>query len=268
MAVALKSPKTTEKQWQAYVKSLEQGGPKSPKMEALRPFMGARGGILKRNTRSNKQREAFNAAVKDIQKTYGRKTKAPFSKAEKQKQTAARNAVKKHQKQQHKKQTGKPLTKTAKKIAKEAEDKYSKMLDILTAGSQQLLSAKVRYEIYKQMDAEGFSEEDIKVFIEKLLETLQDIPEEAKELTKQDDYIQTLMQLAEFSGSEKEDFNTMFYALTSVEADEQEDIKEAIRYWEENSNGMSFAQFWGELEMYNDKGNPDNWEEILNNEED
>lgn len=266
MAVALKSPKTTEKQWRAYVKSLEQGGPKSPKMEALRPFMGARGTILKRNTRSNKQREAFNAAVKDIQKTYGRKTKEPFSKAEKQKQTAARNAVKKHQRKQHKKQTGKPLTKTAKKIAEDAANKYSKMLDILTEGSQQLLSAKVRYEIYKQMDAEGFSEEDIKAFIEKLLETLQDIPEEAKELAKQDDYVQALMQLAEFSGAEKEDFNAMFYAITGANAYEQEDIMEAIRYWEDNNNGMSFAQFWGELEMYNDKGNPDNWEEILNNE--
>ena len=276
MAVALKSPKTTEKQWRAYVKSLEQGGPKSPKMEALRPFMGARGTILKRNTRSNKQRKAFNAAVKDIQKTYGRKTNSPFSKTQKQSETFAKNqakkAVKEKQKKQHKKQTGEAKTKGLKKVAedaiKKAEDKYSKMLDILMEGSQQLLSAKVRYEIYKKMDDENFSEEDIKAFIEKLLETLQDIPEEAKDLAKQDDYVQALMQLTEFSGAEKEDFNAMFYAMTGASADEYKDIKAAIKYWEENNNGMSFAQFWGELEMYNDKGEPENWKEILNNEED
>ena len=275
MAVALKSPKTTEKQWQAYVKSIEQGGPKSPKMEALRPFMGSRGKILKRNTRSNKQKEAFNAAVKDIQKTYGRKTKAPFSKAQRQSETFAKNqakkAVKAKQKKQHKKQTGEAATKGLKKVAedaiKEAEGKYSKMLDILMEGSQQLLSAKVRYEIYKKMDEENFSDEDIKAFIDKLLETLQDIPDEAKELAKQDDYAQALIQLSEFSGAEKEDFNAMFYAMTGASADEHGDIKAAIKYWEENNGGMSFAQFWDELEMYNDKGNPDNWEEILNNED-
>lgn len=268
MKTRLKSPKTIEKQWKAYVKSLEQGWPKSPKMEALRPFMGARGKILKRNTRSNKQRAAYNKAVEDIQKTYKKKTKQPFIKAEKQKKTAARNAVKKHQKKQHKKQTGTPLTKTAKKIAQEAEDKYSRMLDILTEGSQQLLSSKVRYEIYKKMDAEGVSDEDIKAFIEKLLETLEDIPEEAKELAKNDDYVQTLMQLSEFSDAEKDNFQAMFVAMIQSEEEDQEDIKTAIRWWESNDTGMSFAQFWAELEMYNDKGNIDNYEEIVEGKRD
>lgn len=266
MAVALKSPKTTEKQWRAYVKSLEQGGPKSSKMEALRPFMGARGNILKRNTRSNKQREAFNAAVKDIQKTYGRKTKAPFSKAEKQKQTAARNAVKKHQRKQHKKQTGKPLTKTAKKIAEEAANKYSKMLDILTEGSQQLLSAKVRYEIYKVMDEEEVSDEDIEAFIDKLLEILDDIPEEAKELNRQDDFYEVLLKIRDMGITDLEDIKTMFIALAD-HPDDHDSVLEAIDYWQENNNGMGFTQFYDELEQYNEMWDRGNWAEILGEED-
>ena len=49
--------KTLQKQWKAYVKQLEQTNIKIPAMEALRPFMGARGGVLKRQTRSKKQKE-------------------------------------------------------------------------------------------------------------------------------------------------------------------------------------------------------------------
>jgi len=61
--------KTLQKQWKAYTKQFEQTNIKIPELEALRPFMGARGGVLKRQTRSKKQKEAFKqaaAGVKDI----------------------------------------------------------------------------------------------------------------------------------------------------------------------------------------------------------
>lgn len=273
MAVKLRSPKQTEKQWAAYVKALEKGGPVSPKMEALRPFMGARGGILKRETRSNKQKEAFNAAVAGVQQTHGKHaTPAHFtSKSEKARATRAKNAVKQHQKQQKKKQTGKPLTKTAKKIAEDAAKKYDEMLAILTEGSQKLLSAKVRYEIYRAMDEQNVSSEDIAAFIRKLLATLKDIPEEASDLAKGDDYISALMALSEAGDTEQEDFTAMFTAITSVSRDDHENVMNAVRYWEDpenNPSGMSFAQFWAELESYNDLGSEDNYREILGSEED
>ena len=92
--------KTLQKQWKAYVKQLEQTNIKIPAMEALRPFMGARGGVLKRQTRSKKQKEAFKAAAAGVKETLGRKTSADAIKAaqkkakfEQQKKTAGKNAA-------------------------------------------------------------------------------------------------------------------------------------------------------------------------------
>lgn len=268
MAIRIKSPKTIEKQWKAYLKARDGGAPASPKMEALRPFMGARGKILKRQTRSSRQRKAFNAAVEEIQKTHGKHaTPAHFSaKTEKAKKTRAENAVKELQKKQKKKQTGQALTKGAKKVAEEAQKKYDRMLEILTEGSQKLLSGKIRYEIYKSMDDDNISEEDIEKFLEKLLETLKDIPEEAQELAKDDDYIAALIQLSKAGETDQDNFNAMFTAITSVSRDQRADVLKAVKFWQEpehNPSGMSFSQFWQELESYNDIGSEDNYKEIL-----
>ena len=272
MALNLKAPKQITKLWKSYIESLKSGGHKSTKMEALRPFMGARGGILKRNTRSAKQKEAFNAAAQEVQKQYGRKTsqRAFTEKQEKQRATRATNAAKEYQKKQKKKQTGKALTRGAKKYVEEQQRKYDEMLDILTSGSQKLLSSKVRYEIYKAMDAENISAEDIQAFIDKLLATLGDIPEEAAELAKQDSFVDALIKLTHASNAEMSDFSAMFTAITMVDADQQDDVMHAVQYWQEpenNPSGMSFGQFWNELQNYNDLGSKDNYAEILGSEE-
>ena len=271
MAVKLKPVKTIEKQWKSYVKSLEKGGPKSAKMEALRPFMGKKGNVSKRATRSNKAKAAMNEAIKGVKQAYGtRRKEGTFTeKNRKQQATRAKNAAKAYQRKQHKKQ-GAPLTKGAKKYVEEQQRKYDEMLDILTVGSQKMLSSKVRYEIYVKMDAENVSAEDIQAFIEKLLATLNDIPEEAQELAKQDGYISALEELAAFSEAEKEDFSAMFTAMTSVDVGDQENISNAIRYWqdpENNPSHMGFEQFWNELQTYNDLGNEDNYREILQEED-
>ena len=78
--------KTLEKQWKAYVKQLEQTNITIPEMEELRPFMGARGGVLKRQTRSKKQKEAFKQAAAGVTGILGRKSSAAaMQKAQKQK---------------------------------------------------------------------------------------------------------------------------------------------------------------------------------------
>ena len=162
--------KTLRKQWKAYVKQLEQTNIKIPEMEDLRPFMGARGGVLKRQTRSKKQQEAFKQAAAGVKGILGNKYSAAAiqkaqkdAKFEQQRKTAGRNAATKDARKQHKKkpEAGKPLTKRARQIAREAEEKYSRMVDILDKGSRDMLSAKVRYEIYKVLDEENVSDEDI-----------------------------------------------------------------------------------------------------------
>lgn len=271
----IKSTKTLEKQWKAYIKQLEETNIKIPEMEALRPFMGAHGGVLKRQTRSRKQKEAFKQAAAGVKGVLGRKTSAEAIKAaqkkakfEKQKSTAGRNAATKDAQKQHKKkpEEGKPLTKRAQKVAKEAEEKYSRMVDILDKGSRDLLSAKVRYEIYKVLDEEEVSDEDISEFIDKLLETLDDIPEEAKDLNKQDDFYRVLLRIRDMGVTDVNDMKTMFVALADYPS-EHDNVLASIDYWQEHKNGMGYTQFYKELEEYNDMWEPDNWAEILGTEE-
>lgn len=268
--------KTLQKQWKAYVKQLEQTNIKISEMEDLRPFMGARGGVLKRQTRSKKQQEAFKQAAASVKGILGSKYSAAAikqaqkeAKFEQQRKTAGRNAATKDARRQHKKkpEAGKPLTKRARQIAREAEEKYSRMVDILDKGSRDLLSAKVRYEIYKVLDEENVSDEDIEEFIDKLLETLDDIPEEAKELNQQDDFYETLLYLRGIGVDDREDLKTMFVALVD-HPDDHDSVLDAVDYWQENNNGMGFTQFYGELETYNEMWEPENWAEILEVRED
>lgn len=268
--------KTLQKQWKAYIKAQETSKIKIPEMEALRPFMGARGGVLKRQTRSKKQKEAFKQAAAGVRGVMGRKSSAAAikqaqkeAKFEKQRKTAGRNAAVKDARKQHKKkpEEGKPLTKRAAQIAREAEDKYSRMVDILDKGSRDLLSAKVRYEIYKVLDEEEVSDEDIEEFIDKLLETLDDIPDEAKELNEQDDFYEVLLYLRGISVEDRDDLKTMFVALVD-HPDDHDSVLDVIDYWQENNGGMGFTQFYEELETYNEMWEPENWAEILEAEED
>lgn len=267
--------KTLEKQWRAYVKQLEQINIKIPEMEELRPFMGKRGGVLKRQTRSKKQKEAFKQAAAGVKGILGRKTSAAAiqqaqkeAKFEQQRKTAGRNAATKDARRQHKKkpEQDKPLTKRAAQVAREAEDKYSRMVDILDKGSRDLLSARVRYEIYKVLDEEEVSDEDISNFIDKLLEILDDIPDEAKELNQQDDFYEVLLYLRGIGVEDREDLRTMFVALVD-NPDDHDSVLDAIDYWQEHNGGMGFTQFYQELETYNDMWEPDNWLEILEVEE-
>lgn len=267
--------KTLQKQWKAYTKQLEQTNIKIPELEALRPFMGARGGVLKRQTRSKKQKEAFKHVAASVKGILGKKTSAAAiktaqknAKFEQQKKTAGKNAAIKDAQNQHKKkpEEGKPLTKRAQKIAEEAEQKYSRMVDILDMGSRDLLSAKVRYEIYKVLDEEDVSDEDIAEFIEKLLEILDDIPEEAKALNQQDDFYETLLNIRNMDVTDREDLKTMFIALAD-HPDNHDSVLEAIDYWQENNGGMGFTQFYNELEQYNEMWEHDNWAEILETED-
>lgn len=268
--------KTLQKQWKAYIKALETSKIKIPEMEALRPFMGARGGILKRQTRSKKQKEAFKQAAAGVKGALGRKSSASAikqaqksAKLQKQTKTAGRNAATKDTIRQHKKkpEEGKPLTKRAAKVAQEAEEKYSRMVEILDKGNRSLLSAKVRYELYKALDEDNVDDEDISEYIDKLLEVLDDIPAEAKALNDQDDFYQVLQQIQDMELEDKDDIKAIFTAMVYY-PDEHEELMGSVDYWQEhNQDGMGFAQFMSELEQYNDMWNTDNYAEIMQTEE-
>lgn len=268
--------KTLVKQWKAYVKSLETSKILIPELEALRPFMGKRGGVLKRQTRSKKQQEAFKQAAAGVRGVLGRKSSAAAikqaqksAKLQKQTKTAGRNAATKDAIRQHKKkpEEDKPLTKRAAKIAQEAEEKYSRMVDILDKGSRSLLSAKVRYELYKALDEDNVNDEDISEYVDKLLEVLDDIPAEAKALNDQDDFYRVLQKIKDMDLQDKDDIKEIFTAMVDY-PDEHEELMGAVDYWQEhNQDGIGFSQFMEELEGYNDMWNTNNYAEIMQTEE-
>lgn len=265
--------KTLVKQWKSYLSNLAQTGHTLPEMEALRPFMGARGNVLKRQTRSKKQQAAFKQAAAGVKAKHGTKRSAAYfkktAKFRKQQETFAKNQATAKARQQHKKKPdfSGPLSESAKRTIKEAEDRYARMVDILDRGSRKALSAKVRYEVYANEDLEEVSDEDLAEFFDKMIEALEDIPEEAKILNKQDDFYQVLIKLQEMGIEEKEDLKAMFKALVDYPTD-HDSVLEAIDAWQDyNPNGIGFDQFMDQLEGYNDMWNPDNYEEILQTEE-
>ena len=268
--------KILQKQWKAYVKGLETSKIKIPEMEALRPFMGASGGVLKRQTRSKKQKEAFKQAAAGVRGVLGRKSSSSAikqaqktAKLQRQTKTAGRNAAIAKARKDHKKKPDfdKPLSKSAQKTVQAAEEKYSRMVEILDMGSRSLLSAKVRYELYKALDEDNVDDEDISEYIDKLLEVLDDIPEEAKALNDQDDFYKVLQQIRDMELEDKDDIKAIFTAMVDY-PDAHEELMGSVDYWQEhNQDGMGFSQFMSELEQYNEMWNTDNYAEIMQTEE-
>ena len=324
MAQKFKPAKSVEKQWKIYLEQLEQTGTKLPEYEALRPFMGKRGRVLKSKTRSKKAQEAYTQAQKRVQAQHGSRlgakgmaaamtarSKANAAKMAKGAETFAENIAKKQlgqtktkeQKQQEAAQEGKSkrqkqkqipekseakkpvpeaerpsMKEAAKKALEEAQEAlrkaqadydYAEMVEEFNKGAEIGLSAKVIYEIRKTMEAQGFSEADISAFISKVINSYQDVPDEAKELYKEDDFGSVIVQFIGMSEVEQADFSAMLGAYLSVDMEDREGILGAIKYWQENGqNTMGFSQFWDELQDYNDISDRSNWEEILQGEDD
>lgn len=321
MAKKFQPAQSVERQWKVYLEQLEQTGTKLPEYEALRPFMGKRGRVLKSKTRSKKAREAYTQAQKRVQSQHGNRlgakgmqaamtarAKANAEKTARGSFTHAVNEAKKKlgqiktreqkqeeaqkkQKQKTKRQKQKPdsekserkkpepeaarpsMKEAAKKALEEAQEAlrkaqadydYAEMVEEFNKGAEIGLSAKVIYEIRKTMEAQGFSQEDINKLINKVISSYQDIPDEAKELFKEDDFGNVIVEFISMSEVEQEDFSAMIGSYLTVDEEDRENVLDAIRYWQENGqNTMGFSQFWEELQSYNDIGERSNWEEIL-----
>lgn len=146
---------------------------------------------------------------------------------------------------------------------------FAELIEEFQKGSHEKLSNKIIYEIYKYLESQGVEPEDIDAYIEKLIATMNDIPDEARALWSDDEFAQVLIQVSEFRDAEREDFSAALNAVVQSEKEDVEDVIEAIRYWsnpENNQRGMSFAQFWEEAQGYNEPFNASNWEEILEDE--
>ena len=243
--------------------------------------MGKRGNISQRATRSQKARREAQKAIKAIKAKHGnRPSKRKIRQAQDEKRTKKEEAVKKATKAVRRKaakqarkaakesgeakpEEAKKLKNIAKQAMEEAEEKYSRMLEIFSKGSQKTLQSKIRYELYREMDDQGISADDIEKFIDKIMQSLKDLPAEAVKLAQNDDFVRVLMNIRDMPDKSAEDFSAMVKAYVMGDSESVEQLNNAIDYWQENNpNNMGFEQFWNEaqwLEM-----NEDTWREILN----
>lgn len=272
--------KSLQEAWKSYEQHLSEGGAKLSEFEALRPFMGKRGNISQRATRSQKARREAQKAIKAIKAKHGsRPSKRKIQQAQDEKRTKKEEAVKKATKTVRRKaakqarkaakesgeakpEEAKKLKNIAKQAMEEAEEKYSRMLEIFSKGSQKTLQSKIRYELYREMDDQGISADDIEKFIDKIMQSLEDLPEEAVKLAQNDDFVKVLMNIRDMPDKSAEDFSAMVKAYVMGDSESVEQLNSAIDYWQENNpNGMGFEQFWKEAEGMN--MDPDTWAEIL-----
>lgn len=323
--------KAVERQWKIYLETLEDTGVELPEMEALRPFMGKRGRVLKRAVRSKAAQEAYKEAEQGVKSKFGNRAgSAAITKAMKAQdnKNRAEKAVESHRRKRLQAATrdqrdregeapeaqGAPeekpeekaeetpkeeprpepapqkeesLVDKAKRALREAEEaaaaaqlaveqaksdlSFAKLIEEFQKGSREKLSNKVIYEVYVNLEAQGVAPEDIDAYIDKLKETVNDIPDEALALWKDDEFAMVLTHMYEFDEREKEDFSAALNAVIMSDKEDVADIMEAIRYWEDpenNKGGMSFKQFWESAQEYNEPLDRSTWEEILGGEDD
>lgn len=328
--------KAVERQWKIYLETLEDTGVELPEMEALRPYMGKRGRVLKRAVRSKAAQEAYKEAEQGVKQKFGNRAGATaIQKAMKQQdnKNRAQKAVETHRrknlqaatrgrrdqegeapdeqgapeekpekpeetpedkvtlkeapKEEPAPQKEESLVDKAKRALKEAEEaaaraqleleqakrdlSFAQLIEEFQKGSREKLSNKVIYEVYRNLEAQGVAPEDIDAYIDKLKETVNDIPDEALALWEEDEFAMVLTAMNEFNEQEKEDFSTALNAVIMSDKEDVVDIMEAIRYWEDpenNTGGMSFSQFWESAQGYNNPLERSTWEEILGGDDD
>lgn len=323
----IKPSEHVQKLWKEYTEQLEDTGVKLPEMEALRPYMGKRGRVLKKSIRSKESRAKYRAAEKKVQaafpgrsgsaaigramkslevkttkrlekaaKTYaqGKAAAQEQREAQRQPRSAAQETPRPEPREERAPETAKPepkqpepdkpltMREKAEKALKEAEAAamaaqlavqeaqqqldFAKLLEQFQKGSREKLSNKVIYEVYRALEYQGIEPEDIDAYLDKLNETMNDIPDEARALWEEDEFAQVLIQVHEFNEMEREDFSAMLNAVLTTDKEGTEDMLDMIRYWqdqENNPNNMSFSQFWEELQDYNNMLDQSAWEEIL-----
>lgn len=258
-----------------YIKISAETGVHDPDLEALRPFFGKKGQVLKRPLRSKKQQAKFEEAVKTAKGKYGAKPSSAKMKKEMQRRKeAAAEQKKKATKSWRKKKVEEAKKSEGKKnfrsVAQKAAKQYSNMVDIFKDEAMRDLfrAYGIGSPIIEYLAEQGLTAAEIKAFIEQWAAKIDDMPDEARALASVDDMFKILKEINEEYGSDDfEDFSTMF--LLSIDAETSgatdEVWKSVIDAWEEagGNKTMPFAEYYEKLQQYDDPYNIDNAREVL-----
>lgn len=255
----------------SYAKEADQAGVHIPELEALRPFFGKKGQILIRPTRSKKQQEKLEAAIKAAKEKYGaRPNKAKIKKElEKRKQEEAKKRKKAEKTyRQRKVKEAKEKQANFRSAAQKAARQYNKVVDVLMNVSlRKLLEAYgIGSDLVEYLAEQDMSVEDIKKFIKEVAATVDDVPEEARALIGSDRILGTLKEIRETY--DEQDFNTISdifkFSMEHPEA-QTEEVERIINTWRAAGGEtlISFADLAEQLNNAVDPFNTDTLAEIL-----
>lgn len=273
-------PKTKVKAvWKAlidYINKSDKEGVHIPELEELRPFFGKKGQILKRPTRSKKQQEKFEAAVKAVKEKFGNRPSKEqidkeLQKRKKKAQEQQKKAEKKYRQRKVKeaKDTGKRKFRSA---AQKAAKEYKKVVDTLMDASIKKLMDElgIGSDLIEYLAESGLTTEQIKEYIREISATVEDLPEEARALASTDSVIEAFKQVYEEYGDfDLDNVAAIFgYKLNNITV-EDEVVDEIINAWIDAGGTavMPFPEFVDAMNDTSDPYNLKNAEEILNSEE-
>lgn len=221
-------------------------------------FMNKDGTPSRVKLKSKKRREEWNADMKAFNKKYRRWGKKAVQEiGEKQREIREKKAktfsenelerIKKEREQQNLPNDGIDFE----QIAKQESEKYLKMLEMFALDTFNKLREELNIgsRVVAVLSAMGLDTATIDSYLEDFRNAYMNIPQEARDLAKQDDLEQAILHLVELHGSENLNEVLSLYLQADSE-EERQHIAGAGKFHAEAVNEgrtkTSFSEFWEE----------------------
>lgn len=231
--------------------------------EDLGKFFTKTGTVKKRETRYKPAQQELLNLKKQFQDLFGqragkKKIQEASNKAKARKAKAAQTYAKQHGAKDNR------FT----KVAREQTAKYGRMVDIFATSAYEKLKEGaygIRSDIVEKMADEGFDSEDAETFLNQILETMNDLPDEALAVADQDTFWNNLKEISGIlSGSNAEDRESFSDVLKAyMQTDDKEGFMSALQNYTEAGEDLPFSTVWQELQEYDDPGNMNNMYEVV-----
>lgn len=230
--------------------------------DKLSKFYGKKGNVLKRETRYQTGLNKLQDLVKQMQQEYG---KTPGKKNIQKKGKEIRQRITKAGKAYAKHHGAKDNR--FKRVAREQTAKYGKMVDVFASDTYEKLKSQaygIGSDVVEKLIENGWDPEEAEEFLKQVMETMNDIPAEARNLADQDTFWQNIKDMSEIIHSGGVDADNMKDVLAAyMTTDDREAFQQALENYVEMGEDIPFGEIWEELQNYDDKGSADNMQEVI-----
>ena len=235
-------------------------------LEDIDKYFGVKGQLLKRETRSNKAREALNKGIKAAQKTVGKRPgKSTFERIQKERSEATKKAAETWAERNRPKTKSGAVDKRFTRIAKEKANQFMEAVDVFASETYNKLredSYGIGSDFVLALAESGLTAEQIEEFLKQFKQTWEDIPDEAKALAE-NDRLWTSLELIADTLKESDgvvDFSDVLSAYIKTGPDMMDFIGALENYIEYGDTSKSFSEVWDYLK---DSINPDSMDNLI-----